>query len=261
MNDMNARLLAKKQQGKKILVCYFALGDPLMGDSVERVGEFLNAGADVLELGIPYADPSLDGQVVRSSMERALSTMTSEEALQEVARLREAYPQSCLQIMTYFELIDEMGIEVFAQRCHEVGASAVLSPNVPRQREEELDRALRSQEILSLRFASFHLDTEEINELKHYTEGYVFLQAVDGGTGPRETVSPQVRENVAILKDAGVTAPVCAGFGVSLPSQAATLVGMGTDGVIVGSSVINAVLEKRAATYIASLRDAMDGAA
>lgn len=59
-----------------------------MGDSVERAGEFLDAGADVLELGIPYVDPSLDGQVVRSSMERALSTMTSEEALQEVARVR-----------------------------------------------------------------------------------------------------------------------------------------------------------------------------
>lgn len=256
-SHMEDALLTKMHAGRGILVGYLPLGDPAMGDLVSRAGSFLEAGVDVLELGVPCERPVLDGAVVRGSMQRALERTSAECALASVARLASAYPGSCLQVMTYFEVIARMGVERFAEACAQSGVGGVLSPDAPSGEVPALDAALECRGVLSLRFAPYRLGDEDAKRLAREARGYVFLQSVDGKTGPQRGVSPRVRENVGRLRDAGVAAPVCAGFGVSSPEQVAELSAMGADGVIVGSSIIESVLAGRSTEYIRSLRRAL----
>ena len=257
MNRMRTVFGEMKQRGEKILVTYFPLCDPALGDQVETAGKYFKNGATVLEMGLPYENPCLDGKIVRESMERALKEHTIDDAFDTIKALRKAYAQNILQVMTYFEIIEKMGMETFARRCSESGADAVLTPNIPPEKMAALDAALGKYDIIHLRFSPYHLNDAAVADLKANADGYIFQQAVDGVTGPQKTTSPQVGINVKILKQAGITTPVVAGFGVSTFAHVRELKEMGADGVIVGSCVVNSVLDNTLETYIAGLSEAL----
>lgn len=257
MNKMVQILNEMKEAGEKILVAYFPLCDPALDDQIAWAGKYFDNGATVLEMGLPYENPCLDGKTVRDSMERALKEHTIDDAFDIISKLRKTYPDNILQVMTYFEIIDKMGIESFAKRCAECGADGVLTPNIPRSRVEELDKALDAYNLIQLRFAPFHLNDEVIEDLKEKARGYIFLQSVDGATGPQEKTSPQVGVNVDILKKSGVKTPVVAGFGISNPQHVREMKAMGADGVIVGSKIISEILDGNGEAFIGELRSAL----
>lgn len=258
MNHMERVLAEKKAAGHKIFVGYFPLGDPAMGKQVERVGEFIADGVDVLELGIPYKDPSLDGAVVSASMARALEVTTPLAAMDSIADLRDAYPDACLQIMTYYETIDAMGVDAFCEHAAAAGANGILAPNVPEDREDDLAKAIEGHGLLQPLFVPVDVSDKDVEGFAEKGRGYLFLQAQEGKTGPRDGVSPRVADNVRRLREAGASAALCAGFGISKPKQISDLMAMGAEGVIVGSSIIDAVLAGTSREYISSLRAALD---
>lgn len=258
MNHMQNALLERKKNGMKTLVGYYTLGDPGMGDQVAKVGEYLESGVNVLELGLPYEDPSLDGAVVRDSMKRALEVVSTEAALKSIEGLREAYPDACLQIMTYYEIVEAMGVGRFCRMAAAVGADGAMSPNATVEQAEELGAALAEEGLIMPRFAPFHLNGRMADEIVHAARGYVFVQAQDGKTGAQTSVPPQVGDNISLLRSCCEDIPLYAGFGISCPEQIAALKNMDADGVIVGSSIISAVLEGKTESYISSLREALD---
>lgn len=258
MNHMEQVLSEKKAAGRKVFVGYFSLGDPAMGDQVERAGEFIADGVDVLELGIPYENPALDGAVVSASMARALEVTTPAAAMDSIAELRTAYPDACLQIMCYYETIEAMGIEAFCEHAAAIGADGVLAPNVPDEVKPALAEALDRAGLLQPLFVPVDLADADVAALAAAGRGYMFLQAQEGKTGARDGVSPRVEGNVRRLREAGATAALCAGFGISKPQQVKDLMAMGADGVIVGSSIIDAVIAGNSREYISSLRAALD---
>lgn len=259
MNHMQEALLRHRQDGRKVLVGYFPLADPAMGDQIARVGEYLGSGVDVLELGLPYGRPELDSRIVRDSMKRALEVADTEAALESIGELRKAFPDACLQIMTYHEIVEAMGPERFCRMAKEAGADGAISPNASGRKAGELGRALEEQGLIMPRFAPFHLDRPAAAEIAHEARGYVFVQAQDGKTGAQTGVPAEVGENISLLRSCSEDTPLYAGFGISCPEQIKTLIAMGADGVIVGSSIISAVLEGRSRSYISSLRAALDG--
>lgn len=256
-NRMEATFNAMAERGERILVAYYPLCDPLIEDQVAWAGTYFENGATVLEMGLPYENPVLDGATVRNSMARALEKHDVADAFKVIAELREAYPDNILQVMTYFEIIDQMGVQEFTAACAQAGADAVLSPNTPSERVPELDEALAAHDLINLRFSPFHLTSEAEDDLKQNAKGYIFQQSVDGATGPQETVSPQIGVNVERLKSLGITTPVVAGFGISNGEQVKEACTMGADGVIVGSAILNAIQAGEGAAFIKSLRDAM----
>ena len=247
-----------KKEEKKILVTYYPLCDPLLDDPIAWAGKYFENGATVLEMGMPYENPCLDGKTVRDSMERALKEHTIDDAFDTIAKLRKAYPDNILQVMTYFEIIDKMGVQTFAKRCAESGADAVLTPNIPAERVPELDEALGAYDMIHLRFAPFHINDEVIRNLNEKAKGYIFLQAVDGVTGPQETTSPQIGVNVEALKKSGITTPVVAGFGISNPQHVREIKAMGADGVIVGSRILSEITNGNGEGFIRQLRRALE---
>ncbi len=257
MNRMERIFGEMLKKDEKILVAYFPLCDPALEDQVAWAGKYFANGATVLEMGLPYEDPCLDGKTVRDSMDRALAHHSLDDAFETIRALRKAYPENILQVMTYYEIIDKMGVEAFAQRCADCGADAVLSPNVPAEKRQELDEALSKYDLIDLRFSPYHLTDAAEADLKAHAKGYIFQQAVDGATGPQKTVSPQAGINAARLKSLGITTPVLGGFGLSNAEQVAQMKSTGVDGVIVGSAIITAIQEGHGEAFIQSLREAL----
>lgn len=257
MNRMERVFQKMQEKNERILVAYFPLCDPILDDQVVWAGKYFANGTTVLEMGLPFENPMLDGAVVRRSMERTLKQHTVADAFEVIASFREAYPDNILQIMTYFEIADYMGIDTFADACAQAGVDAVLSPNTPLERVADLDAALEGLDIINLRFVPYHLTETVERDLIEHARGYIFQQAVDGATGPQKMVSPQIGINVRRLKDLGITTPVIAGFGISNASQIKEVCSMGADGVIVGSSILRALEDGMGEEFIKSLRNAL----
>lgn len=258
MNRMGRIFKEMMEREEKILILYFPVGDTILGDDTAWARKYFDNGCTVLEIGLPYEDPCLDGATVRRSMNRALGQCSLDDAFRRIAAIRKACPENILQIMTYHENCLKYGYERFAKQCADAGVDAVLCPNASEEALTALDGALERQGIVNMRFAPFRLDDRVIAGLKRIKGGYIFQQAVDGGTGARPDVSPQVKANIQRLKAAGITVPLCAGFGISNAEQARTVVDYGADGLIVGSAVITHIENGDGEAFIRGLREAID---
>lgn len=257
MNRMNRVFGEMMRRGEKILVSYFPIGDPCVADAVEWAGRFLENGTTVLELGLPYEDPVLDGEVVKASMARALERTDLEGVFRDIAAIRQAYPDALLQVMTYVENVLKYGYAAFGVLCARCGVDAVLTANADPRQMAELDEVLGRHDICNLRFIPYHMTETHIADLKLHGGGYVYLQAVDGATGSAAAITDQIEKNVCRLRDAGITAPLIPGFGISTPEHIRTYLAMGADGAIVGSAIIKHLLDGTGEAYIQSLADAL----
>lgn len=253
INRMDKIFNCLARQNEKILVLYFPIGDTILEDDCAWAEKYFKNGCTVLEIGLPNEDPILDGQTVRDSMSRALSHTNLDEIFLGIKKIREKCPDNILQIMTYYQIIDDIGIEKFADICNDIGVDGVLSPNIPPEKMSIIDNALLKYNIYNLRFAPYHLTADILEDLKKNSKGYIFQQATDGETGTRPTVSSQVEKNVNALKKAGIKTPVIAGFGISNADQAKEAFHMGADGVIVGSAVISHIQKGEGCEFISSL--------
>lgn len=260
MNRMERILTDMKSRGKKILVGYFPLADTILeNNDAEWAQKYFANGTTVLEMGLPYENPVMDGKTVRNSMERALSHCTTDQVFDIIKGIRKACPDNILQVMTYYGNINKYGIPAFAQRCADCGADAVLAPDTPREKYGELDAELGKHGLIFLRFSLYNLTDEIVEDIKDNAKGYIFQQAVDGATGVVEGVSGQVEKNIRRFHQAGITTPIIPGFGISSPEQIQAALKMGADGVVVGSAIISHILQGDGEDYIASLRAALDG--
>lgn len=259
MNRMERLFQKNSEAGRRSLVLYFPIGDPVLGGDVRGAELYYKNGADVLEVGLPYQDPVLDGTTVKQSMQRALENTNLEEVFESIKKIREENPDQIIQIMTYFANIKYYGIDQFALICSECDVDGVLTPDAGKEERRELDRALGNYGIFNLRFSYYNITEQELEDLRQNGQGYIFQQAVNGGTGVRESVDPKVRENIHKLKNAGIKTPVFAGFGIGTPDQVGTVLDMGADGVIIGSAVIQHILKGDVEEYIKSLSDVMGG--
>lgn len=258
MNKMRAIFDKMMSNNEKILVTYFPLCDPELEDQVQWAKDYFANGTTVLEMGLPYHNPVLDGKTVKDSMLRALEHHTLEDAFKVVGEINKACPNNILEIMTYYENVELYGLEKFARKCKDVGVDAILAPNMPDEVKPEADRIFKKYDLINLRFATYNLTEAEIEDLKQNADGFVFVQAVDGATGPQEKVDLHVGENIRKLKEAGITTPAVAGFGISNAEQVSEMIKLKADGCIVGSSVISAIIKGTGKEFIHSLREALD---
>lgn len=257
-NRMEKIFAEMKEKGEKVLILYFPVGDPALGDSVDWAEKYFKNGNTVLEIGLPYENPVLDGSVVKGSMERALEKIDVDGAFEIIREMRKRCPDNILQIMTYYEIIERYGAKKFAEICHDIDVDAVLTPNASVEAIKELDDELGKYNIVNLRFVPYHLNDEVIEDVKNNAQGYAFLQAVDGGTGMQSSVSEQVRVNIDIFKKENPQCLLCPGFGISNAEQVAEVMSMGAEGCIVGSAVVKHILAGDGEEFIRSLREACE---
>ena len=251
------RFSSLKAAGKRALVPYITAGHPDAGRTVELLHALQDAGADVIELGLPFSDPMADGPVIQASSQRALELgMNFDRLLELVARANTRVP---LVLFSYLNPIIAAGNDALT-RAAEAGFSGLLLTDLPVGADPEREAWVGAGPLEFIRLVAPTTPRERMHEIAAHGSGFVYLISRLGVTGMSDTVSTELPTIVQRLRDES-TLPVCVGFGVSGPEQAAAVARI-ADGVVIGSAIVRAAGESVEATarLTASLRAAIDAA-
>lgn len=226
--------------GRAALMPYFTLGYPTPDASLEVVAAIARAGADLIELGVPFSDPLADGPTIQRSTQVALAQgMTAAGCLALAARLRQRGVNQPLLFMGYYNPLLAYGIASFARAAAEVGVDGVIIPDLPPEESGELDEACLQHGLALIYLLAPTSTPERIAAVAARARGFIYLVSLAGVTGARAELPADLRAFITRVR-AATDLPLAVGFGISTPEQAAA-VGQLADGVIVGSALIQAV--------------------
>ncbi|HVZ49088.1 MAG TPA: tryptophan synthase subunit alpha [Gemmatimonadaceae bacterium] len=253
---LSERFSALRAAGRRALVCYVTAGHPDRGASLALVQGIADAGADVIELGVPFSDPVADGPVIQQSSQRALDAgMTLDGALELAAQARVGAP---LVLFSYLNPLLAAGRDVLG-RARDAGISGVLVTDLPVGADPGREQWIGESPLDFVRLVAPTTPTNRMAEIATHGSGFVYLISRLGVTGARAELPPDLPDTVGRLR--GVCAlPICVGFGVSSPEQARA-VGALADGVVVGSALVSAADRSvdEAVAFVRRLRAGMDG--
>jgi tryptophan synthase alpha chain len=246
-----------KAAGKRALVPYITAGHPDIERTVDLLHALQDAGADVIEMGLPFSDPMADGPVIQASSQRALEQgMNFDLLLELVAR---AKPRVPLVLFSYLNPIIAAGQDALT-RAADAGFSGILITDIPVGSDPEREAWIGDGPLSFIRLVAPTTPLARMKEIAAHGSGFVYLISRLGVTGVQNELASDLPATVKRLREAA-TLPVCVGFGVSGPEQAAAVARI-ADGVVVGSAIVRAAGEsiEAAAALTASLRAAIDAA-
>jgi tryptophan synthase alpha chain len=222
------------------LMPYVMAGYPTLEQSL-RIGEAcVQAGGDVLELGVPYSDPLADGPVIHAAATQALACGASMTGVLEVARgLASSVP---VVLMCYANMVFAPGAEAFLERLGRAGACGLIVPDLPLEEAEGVRAACDSRGLALVPLAAPTTPPERLRAIGERARGFLYTVSVVGTTGERDALQARFSEVIARAK-ASTDVPVALGFGISTPEQARDAADAGADGVIVGTRLVRAAGE------------------
>ncbi len=230
------RFAELRPAGELGLVAYLTAGDPSLEASREIVLAAVEAGADVVELGVPFSDPIADGPVIQRASERALRAGTTlSGVLDLVADLRRT-SQVPLVLFSYFNPILQMGLETFARRAVAAGADGVLATDLTPEEAGEYRRVLRGAGLDTIFLAAPTTPEERIERVAQASSGFLYLISRTGVTGQRDTLPEDLGALVERVRRATML-PLAVGFGIARPEHVRALVGQ-VDAAVVGSALV-----------------------
>ena len=235
------KLKAKKEGA---FVPFMTIGDPNLEESFNILCAMIDGGADALELGIPFSDPSADGPVIQRSDKRALNAGTDTiKAFEIIKRVREKYPETPLGLLMYVNLVYAPGISNFFKMCAESGIDSVLIPDVPVQMLEKMPiwkQEARKHGIDLVLIAPPNANDETLEIIAKECDGYVYLVSRTGVTGTDRKAGHPLAHSIEILKTHNAP-PALLGFGISTPDMVREAIECGADGAISGSALVKIV--------------------
>jgi tryptophan synthase alpha chain len=222
------------------LMPYLMGGFPTLEESA-RIGEaYVRAGADVIELGMPYSDPLADGAVIHDAGTRALAAGANVAGVLEVARA--LAPNVPVVLMCYANMVFAPGAEAFVERLARTGACGLIVPDLPYGEGPEVGEACERSGLALVPLVAPTTPSERLAAIGGQAQGFIYTVSVVGTTGERRALGDRFAEVVARTK-AATEVPVALGFGISTPEQAAEAADAGADGVIVGTRLVRAAAE------------------
>ncbi|MEN6518999.1 MAG: tryptophan synthase subunit alpha [Methanospirillum sp.] len=249
------------------LVAFTVAGDPDPATSARIAATLLASGADVLELGMPYSDPTGDGSVIERADARALAAgMTPTGLFALVRTLRDGGADAPIVLLCYFNVLYRYGVDRFCREAAAAGVDGLLCVDLPVEQSDELLPACRAAGIDRVLMASPSTGDTRLARIGREAEGFVYAVSTRGVTGVRYETSEAVAPFVERLRDA-TDLPIAVGFGIATPDQACAVVAAGADGAIVGSAIVSLVeahrgdepaLHRALGAYVLSLRAALD---
>ena len=233
----------------KAFIPFITGGDPSLEITEQLLYAMEEAGADIIEIGIPFSDPIAEGPVIQAANERALAAGCTTDRLFETVKKAREKVQVPMVFLTYLNPIFTYGKERFMERCRECGIQGVIVPDMPFEEKGELREVCREYgvEIISLIAPTSH---ERITAIAKEAEGYIYCVSSLGVTGMRKEISTDIQGMVDKVRQAPKV-PCAVGFGISTPEQAQKMAAV-SDGVIVGSRIVKIVEEygEKAVPYV-----------
>jgi len=211
-------------------------GDPYEEFSLKLLETLVKKGADILEFGIPFSDPTADGPTFQAVCERALKNgMTPNKCIEGIRKLRTSGIESPIVVTTYYNIPYVMGVGNFLNRIKEAGAQAIIVPNVPFEEAEVLLTEGRKSGIHPIFQIAPTTTEKRLKKIADIASGFLYVIGVEGVTGVRESMGDSTLRLVKRVRN-HTDMPILAGFGISTRQQASAVVAAGADGAIVGSA-------------------------
>jgi tryptophan synthase alpha chain len=256
VTDLESALRANRDAGRKSLVTYLTGG---LGDWTTMVRAAADAGADAIEVGIPFSDPVMDGPVIQAANDRALAAgITPPAVLDALADLDAGVP---LSVMTYANLVYRFGWERFASRCAAVGVSGAIIPDLPLGEVGPWKTAADAHGVQTVLLAAPTTPDERLPQICAASRGFLYAVGLLGITGERESLAATATVIARRVKEV-TDLPVLVGVGIGSPAQAAEVCEV-ADGVVIGSAVVRRMLDEGTGASIGDLvtsyRAALDG--
>ena len=266
MGRIEERFTALQKEGRKAFVAYLTAGDPNLKTTAELIQALEVAGVDIIEVGVPFSDPTADGPVIQAASQRALKNgATLEKILAMITALRRT-SSIPIVLFGYYNPILSYGPEKFAADAAASCVDGLLVVDLPPEEADELRRYSDPAGLAFISLIAPTTDPERARKILRRATGFVYYISITGVTGTAVPRPDDVRRDVERLK--GMTAlPVAVGFGISTPAQAAAIAPL-ADGVVVGSALVRLIGEKgesedlipAAASFAAKIRQAIDDA-
>lgn len=244
----------------KAFVAFITCGDPDLETTAKAIRAMAEGGADLIELGIPFSDPTAEGPVIQSANVRALSAGTTTDKIFEMVKKLRNDVKIPMVFMTYANVVFSYGTERFAEMCAQVGMDGVILPDVPYEEKEEFAPIFEAHglELVSLIAPT---SADRIAMIAKEAKGFIYVVSSLGVTGVRSEITTDIgalTEQIRAVTDV----PCAVGFGISTPEQAAKMAKV-SDGAIVGSAIVR-LMEKygrdavpHVAEYVKSMKDAL----
>jgi tryptophan synthase alpha chain len=236
MNRLSNRLTALGSAHEKALVTFITAGDPDLAVTAEMIHLLEEAGADIIELGVPFSDPMADGPTIQLSSERALAagtTLTGILATVHTVRRTSGIP---IILMGYLNPVHAYGYERFSRDAVQAGVDGVLLVDMPPEEAADFLRTADNHGLNVIFLLTPTSDSARIAAVNKLGRGFIYYVTVTGVTGARQDISDSLAGELATIREK-VTLPVMAGFGISTPEQAANVATL-ADGVVVGSAIV-----------------------
>ena len=242
-----------KGEGRKALIPFITAGDPDADLTVPLMHALVEAGADVIELGVPFSDPMADGPTIQRASERALARgMTLRKVLQRVTAFRAENDTTPVVLMGYANPIEAMGLQTFAEKAAQSGVDGVLVVDYPPEEAENFGAAMKAQGMDPIFLIAPTSTPERIEQVAKIASGYVYYVSLTGVTGSGALNVDAVAERLpAIREKTGL--PVGVGFGIRDASTAARIAGF-ADAVVVGSRIIEEIEKSTAETACTNVK-------
>lgn len=231
--------LHSKKEGA--FVPFVTLGDPNLEQSMAIIDTLIEAGADALELGIPFSDPLADGPTIQNANLRAFASgVTPAQCFDLLANIRKKHPEIPIGLLMYANLVFHNGIDTFYQHCAEVGVDSVLIADVPYEESAPFRNAAMRHGIAPIFICPPNASDDLLREIASHGRGYTYLLSRAGVTGTEKRAVTPLNHLIDKLREYNA-APPLQGFGISEPSQVKDSLTAGAAGVISGSAVVRII--------------------
>jgi len=264
VNRIDRTFAALRAAGRTALIPYITSGDPGPGATVPIMHRLVAAGADVIELGVPFSDPMADGPVIQRASERALAQHVGlKHVLAMVAEFRQRDPATPVVLMGYANPIEAMGVATFADRARAAGVDGVLVVDYPPEEAAEFAALLGARELAPIFLLSPTTPEARIESVGRVARGYVYYVSLKGVTGAANIDTADVARKLAEIRR-HITLPVGVGFGIR-DAASAQAIAAHADAVVIGSRIIQEIeagppdsAAERAGAWLAGIRAALD---
>ena len=265
MNRIQKTLDSLALSNRKALVSYIVAGDPDKTATVSLMHQLVEAGSDIIELGVPFSDPSAEGPTIQRAHERALEHQIGlSDIFAFVSEFRQKDQHTPVLLMGYANPIEWMGYETFAVRAKDAGVDAALTVDIPPEESGELNAVLERHGLYNVFLLAPTTTDERIAAIAEMASGFLYYVSLKGVTGSASLDVTSVEEKLALIRSK-TDIPVCVGFGIKDAATAAAVAQV-AEGVVVGSAIVDVVAKaettaqglKAVAKLVGDIRSAID---
>ena len=254
----------KSLNGKKALVAFFTAGDPDLSASKDIFSVIEKAGADIIELGVPFSDPLADGPVIQASAHRSLQNGTTLGKIIELVKDIRSQSQLPIVLMSSFNPVFVYGQAKFVEDAVNAGADGVILPDLPPEEAGKFLVFANAKSLDTIFLLAPTSTPDRIQMVGEASKGFIYYVSLTGTTGTKEALAKNLEEKVSAIKNE-VKLPVLVGFGISGPEQAKEA-GQCSDGVIIGSAIVKLIeshsdpveRDKKITEFISSIKTALN---